>query len=124
MKKFVTSLVACLAILQSAHAATPALTESLLEYEAITNAIGDPGFTVIPVTEFIVDIKRITKQINVLGEIRYKIVTQDAATVDDGCGCHNNRRKEHKYIAVLLVSPNPGIGPNIVEVLRIERVRR
>ncbi len=35
MKRLAFALIACLALVQSAYAATSALTESLLEYEAI-----------------------------------------------------------------------------------------
>lgn len=116
MKKFLIFLIACVALTQSIHSATSALTESLLEYEAITLAIGsDPNFqNVIPVNQFIVDIKRITKEIAVLGQVKYRIVTR---TVTDDSSRKN--RRTSRYIAKLNVSPNPGIGPNIVTVVSI-----
>lgn len=126
MKKFFVLLIASVAMLQSAHAATSALTESLLEYEAITDAIGtNPDFeNVIPQTEFIIDIKRITKQINILGTVKYRIVTQKPTSTGQEA-CHK-RRKHHRntveYLAILLVSPNPGVGPNIVTVESIEKI--
>jgi hypothetical protein len=120
MKKFVITLVACFAMVQSSYAATSALTESLLEYEAITSAIGtDPSFeNIIPQTEFIIEIKRITKQIDVLGEVRYEILTR-ALSNEPNWDWHESNKKHHrpiKYIATLNVAPNPGIGPNIVTV--------
>ncbi len=134
MKKFVITLIACFAAVQSMHAATSPLTESLLEYEAITNAIGgDPSFQdIIPVTEFIVDIRRITRQINTLGEVRYEILTR---TINDESGshCHDSieshaMKSKHarsiKYIATLNIAPNPGIGPNIVTVESIVRAHK
>ncbi len=125
MKKFAALLIACIAIFQSGYAATSALTESLLEYEAITNAIGtDPTFEgVIPATEFITDIKRITKEVDITGEVKYKIITEDVATTPTTghCGCHK-KNHHHTYIAVLSVTPNPGIGPNIVTVVSITKV--
>lgn len=120
MKNFVLSLIACFLMVQSGYAATSALTESLLEYEAITNAIGDPSFTVIPATEFIIDIKRITKKINVLGEVKYKIVTRTPEEVPASSRHHHSRTV--KYIAVLNVAANPGIGPNIITVVSIKPV--
>lgn len=122
MKKFILSFIACIAVIQSTYAvaATPALTESLLEYEAIISAIGAPEQVVIPVTEFIVDIKRLTKEIDILGEVKYLIVTRSVEedNIDGGC-YHGTHHRGIKYIAELNVSPNPGIGPNIVTVLSI-----
>lgn len=123
MKKFVFALIACIVMVQSTYAATSALTESLLEYEAITNAIGtDPNFqNVIPSTEFIVDIKRITKEINILGTVKYEIVTRD--TAETAKSCHDKHiRRVIRYIATLSVAQNPGVGPNIVTVVSIVRV--
>lgn len=114
MKKFVLSLIACFAIVQSTYAATPPLTESLLEYEAIISAIGDPSFDTIPTTEFIIDIKRISKRIDNLGEVKYKIVT---VSLNEGSDF-----PRIKYIATLHVFQNPGVGPNIVTVDSIVRV--
>lgn len=135
MKKLAFSLIACLAFVQSTYAATSALTESLLEYEAITSAIGtDPTFqTLISPVEFIVDIKRITHKVDITGTVKYRITTfvlsataganalmeQEAHS----CGGHKNRRNTNIYVATLNVSPNPGIGPNIVTVLTIKKVR-
>lgn len=121
MKKFITSLIACMAIAQGSYAATSALTESLLEYEAITFAIGtDPTFqNIIPPTEFIVDIKRLTRQIDSLGEVRYGIITR---TVGDGSTCECHRHPLVKYIATLNVTANPGIGPNVITVVSIVRL--
>jgi len=132
MKKFAFSLIAGLALIQASFAATSALTESLLEYEAITTAIGtNPSFqNVIPPTEFIVDIKRITRQIDNLGQVQYEIVTKtvtantvgpegiDASHSHDKSH-HHNRSTIHRYIATLEVTANPGIGPNIVTVVSI-----
>ncbi len=123
MKKFAISLIACIAVIQPMYAATSALTESLLEYEAITSAIGsDPSFqNVIPQIEFIVDIKRITKQVDVLGEVKYKILTRVPSVdpVEASRGHCKKHKKHHRlitYIATLNVAQNPGIGPNIVTV--------
>lgn len=120
MKKLVISLIACLAIVQG-YAATTALTESLLEYQAITTAIGtDPTFQgIIPPIEFIVDIKRLTKQINSFGEVRYGILTR---TVGDGTSCECHKHPITKYIATLNVAPNPGIGPFVITVISIVRL--
>jgi len=129
MKKFILSLIACVALVQSSYAvtATSALTESLLEYEAITTAIGtDPSFeTVIPATEFIVDISRISKRLDVLGDVRYEIVTRIPRTEFESEDLESNASQKHhdnhpiKYIATLNVAANPGIGPNIVTVVSI-----
>lgn len=133
MKKLFITLVACLAFAQS-HAATSALTESLLEYEAITSALGtDPVFeNIIPTSEFIIDIKRITHRINITGTVRYKIVTRTVTaseSADDELEAssshhhHHHKNKYHFYIAELNVAPNPGIGPNIVTVVSITPIR-
>lgn len=116
MKKFAISIIACVAMAQCMYAATSPLTESLLEYEAITSAIGtDPNFqNVIPTVEFVVDIKRITKQVNVLGEVEYRILT-----VLPNAHVSESHTHTIKYIATLNVASNPGIGPNIVTVVSI-----
>lgn len=121
MKKFIAAFVACIALAQGAFAATSALTESLLEYEAITFGIGtDPAFqNIIPPSEFIVDIKRLTRQIDSLGEVRYGIITR---TVGTGTQCECHRHPLVKYIATLNVAPNPGIGPNIITLVSIVRL--
>ncbi len=126
MKKSILTIAACLAFAQI-QAATPSLIESVFEYEAITNAIGDPNQTVIPQTEFVTDIRRLTHEVDSLGTVRYKIVTRvqnNNAPVATGmvdCGCHHNRT--NNYIAELLVEPNPGVGPNIVTVIGIQSSR-
>jgi hypothetical protein len=132
MKKLTVVFIVYLAYIQSVHAATTALTESLLEYEAITNFIGAPGFNIIGPDEFIIDIDRITRQVDILGVVKYGICTQLVTALDDNAEpennnyreCderdHNNKRQD-AYIATLLVTPNPGIGPNIITVLSIAR---
>jgi hypothetical protein len=111
MKKFIASLITCGALIQSAYAATPPLTQSLFEYEAIISAIGsNPEFSgIIPPIEFIVDIQRKTEEVNNLGKVKYRISTR---VPGDTC-------EDRKYIATLLVEPNPGVGPKIVNVLKI-----
>jgi hypothetical protein len=138
MKKLAFSLIACLAFVQSTYAATSALTESLLEYEAITSAIGtDPNFeNIISPVEFIVDIKRITRKVNITGIVKYRIVTRvicstagiNASEIQEEYSSGNPKHKHchdstNIYVATLNVSPNPGIGPNIVTVLSIKKVR-
>jgi hypothetical protein len=141
MKKLAFSLITCLAFVQSTYAATSALTESLLEYEAITSTIGtNPSFqNIISPFEFIIDIERITHQTDVIGIVKYAIVTrvtsetitdvskeeQAIETRSSESGSHGSGHHHHHkntYIAKLNVSPNPGIGPNIVTVLSITQV--
>jgi ABC-type nickel/cobalt efflux system permease component RcnA len=96
MKKLAITLIACLACFQSTQAtasllaqqdwlrtqptATSALVESLLEYQAIISFIGNPMITEpeqpIPATEAIVDINRITQQVDITGLVEYEIVTR------------------------------------------------
>lgn len=124
MKKVAFSLIASLALIQSAHAAVSPLAESLREYDAIVSALGsDPYFSlVIPPIEFITDIKRLTKKTNVLGEVKYKIIAKGPS--DPGQGCDNHTHDGQVYIATLLITPNPGIGPNIIIVLNVEPAHR
>ncbi|MBA3817171.1 MAG: hypothetical protein H0X29_11780 [Parachlamydiaceae bacterium] len=122
MKKFITCLVACFALVQSANAATTILTESLLEYEAITSAIGtDPNFqNIIPSTEFIVDIKRLTRRIDDLGEVRYGILTRILNNNNgSNCDCHKKHHHTNRYVATLNVASNPALGPKIITVVSI-----
>jgi hypothetical protein len=116
MKKFVILLIACITMIQSTYAATSPLIESVLEYDAIISAIGAPNFQNIPTDEFIIDIKRLTKRINVLGKVKYEILTRNPNTGNHKC--HKNHNSI-RYIATLNVAPNPGIGPNIVTVVSI-----
>lgn len=134
MKKVAIALIAGFAFIQSAaYGATSALVESLLEYEAITDSLGAPNQTYISQGEFVVDVKRITRETNILGEVKYKIVTEEIAEFDwwidesSSSSSHRHHRHEcnnrHVYIATLLVMPNPAIGPNIVSVLKIVPAR-
>lgn len=133
MKKFALCLIACLAIAPFAHSAVAPLGESLNEYQAITTALGtNPSFqNVINSSEFIVDIKRLSKKINKLGEVRYGIVTRLPANFVqqamirscNSCSGHSHHHSvTHRYIVVLNVAANPGIGPNIVTVVSITPV--
>ena len=138
MKKIAFSLITSFALIQSVHGATSALSESLLEYEAITTALGtDPAFqSIIPPSEFVTDIKRTTNEINMTGEVKYRITTEEVASFDwwsddRNCSSHHHHRhhhhrheheNKHTYVATLLVVPNSGIGPNIISVLNIMEV--
>jgi hypothetical protein len=118
MKNIVIFLVTCLAFVQSTtYAATSALTESLLEYEAIVSGIGtDPTFQgIISNNEFIVDMVRKTRRLDVTGTVKYFIET---CTINN----QNRCRKTRLYLATLSVQPNPGIGPNIVTLVDLQRV--
>ena len=142
MKKFAIALITCLAFAQSTQAATSALTESILEYEQITNALGtNSSFdNVIPANEFIVDIKRITRETAVTGTVKYEIVTELVSENEANIGGYDEANNNHDvfdvisdastmknhhhhrtkvYIATLNVSPNAGIGPNIITVVSI-----
>lgn len=126
MKKFAIAFIAYLSFCHFAQAATTALTQSLLEYEAITNFIGAPGFTTIGPDEFIVDIKRQTREIDVLGVVEYTICTRrvTANILNENENEHDANNPGHiDYLATLFVSPNPGIGPNIVTVLGIVKCK-
>lgn len=125
MKKLVLTVVACIAMMQG-HAATSSLVESLLEYQAINDALGsNPSFeNIIPSTEFIVDIQRTTREVNTLGIVRYEIVTRTSNGNDNTQGHKRCRKRRHSentntYLAELNVAVNPGIGPNIVTVISI-----
>ncbi len=117
MKKFILTFLACVAFAQI-QAATSPLVESLLEYNAIINAIGNPNQTFMPQTEFIIKIDRLTKDVDVLGKVKYKIITQ--ATFEDECS--HIHHKKNTYVAELLVENNPGIGPNIITVIKIKQL--
>lgn len=123
MKKFAIALIASMAFVQSTYAATSALTQSILEYEAITTALGsNPEFEdVISPSQFITDIKRITPDVNVTGTIKYQIVTLIPGKKHD-CSC--TKKQVHYYIAKLLVEPNPDIGPFITTVVSIKEVKK
>jgi hypothetical protein len=143
MKRFLISLIGSFSLVQFAYtvvpAATSALTQSLLEYEAITDTLGtDPSFKeAIPATEFIIDIQRMTRDVDILGKVDYRIFTYvpNMNTESNGnqkmpkSGSDEVEKSKHAlqmhvYVATIEVSPNPGIGPNIVKVLSIKRAGR
>lgn len=117
MNKFIMTFIACMTFSQI-QAATSPLVESLLEYDAIIHEIGNPNQTVIPQTEFITDIDRITHKVDVLGKVKYKIVTR----VSYETHCSEIHQSTNTYVAELLVEGNPGIGPNIITVIKIKQL--
>ena len=116
MKKIIIIYLACFAMIQSSHAAVSPLSESLRELEAINLAIGtNPDFqNVIPQNESIVAVKRVTKELNALGRVEYKILTRSANYRGGHCSI--------KYLATLDIAPNSGIGPYIIAVVSIESI--
>ncbi len=133
MKTMIYSLLGCLTFAQVSYAALPALSESLAEYQVIISGIGtDPSFNnVIPPSEVITDIKRLTHELNVTGTVRYKIVTRSvsssaSANIEEcsSCGGGSSNHHSHVYIAVLSISPNPGIGPFIITFQSLTQVSR
>jgi hypothetical protein len=128
MKTILYSILGCMAMAQVSYAALPALQESIAEYNAITTALSsNPNFnTVISSSEAIIDIKRLTRQVNVTGTIRYKIVTRsvsgDSSTSVETCNrCHRNHNS-NVYIAVLVITPNDSLGPFVITVQSITQV--
>ena len=121
MKRLIIILFAFLAYTQTAQAATSALANSVREYVAITDYIGAPNFSTISSDEYIIDIERITRRVDILGRVKYRICTKRVAEgpVVEGGG---DEGREHisEYIATLLVAPNPGVGPRIVTVISFE----
>lgn len=118
MKKTAFCLIAMFAVLQSslAFSATSALTESILEYNAILSSINGQFPEVIPSTEFIVDIARKTKKIAVFGEVKYVIQT---CTISNKNKC----KKSQFYLATINVARNIGVGPNMITVISIEPLK-
>lgn len=130
MKKFILSFIACLAFAQSMYGACSPLCNSEREYGAILEAISIQFPDVIPTSESIVDIRRKTKEVEVLGIVKYLIVTRipsDTPAIE--LSCHHSSGKSHKphqkchtYLATLLISPNTGVGPVMVTVENIEQI--
>lgn len=118
MKKVILTLITCFSVFQSipAFALVPTnLDESLAEYDAIISSSLVSGGTVIPSTEFIVDIKRLTRSIDlVAGNVYYKIVTRlpeldfdYSADVEARRLGHCRRREDrntNSYIATLTIT--------------------
>ncbi len=140
MKKIIVSFIASLACLQSAHAlpAAPSnLNESIREYQAILNAdmLIDE---VIPQSEFIFDIRRITRNIEAsvvfyiiktrvfpgIEDIENTIELQKCAVSQEcnGRKSHSHHHRVHRYSVKLLITPNPEIGPPIITVERIRPI--
>lgn len=136
MKKLTFCLLACLACFQSSSAlelgeelenqlllrqqvgATSALTESLFEMEAILEAVGSEQFpNVVGQNEFVVSLFRETQKLDVTGKVNYILET---CTI----GNRDNCKRVRKYLVIIRVKPNPGIGPRIIKVLSIEPIGR
>lgn len=132
MKKFIIALVAGFAFIHSAQAIPSNLGQSLIEYEAI---VSSPLVTeVIPQSEFIIDIERITKSLTATTLI-YQITTlvQKPAHAESHSGVEveledeadydssrSHRRNSHnKYKVKIKVTPNPQIGPPILTVVSV-----
>jgi hypothetical protein len=115
MKKLTLILFTCVALSQAAHAAVAPLYGSVLEYEAITYGIGtNPHFQdVIHPSEVIITIKRMTKQVNTIGEVDYEIVTERPLANGEA------DLQTKTYIAKVNVARNPGIGRNLITLVSI-----
>jgi hypothetical protein len=116
MKKLTFALFACLALSHHAHAAVAPLYESVLEYEAITYGIGTNHHfqDIINPSEVIITIKRMTQQVNTIGEVDYEIVTGRPLTSEESAELQTKT-----YIAKLNVGRNPGIGRKLITLVSI-----
>ena len=113
MKKLLLTIAASLSIVGSAQAALSNLYQSAAYFTAI---ISSSQFgTVIPPNQFVTEIKRKTSNIDA-AEAVYEIKTRDAETIQ---GSHSHHPHTHKYYAHITVTPNPGIGPDILTVTSI-----
>jgi hypothetical protein len=130
MKKIIVALVASFAFIQSVQAIPSNLGQSVTEYSTIIGS--DLIFEVIPAGEFIIDIKRITKELVDSGEVIYEIKTlvpsaSEGSTVGslndiEMKHCHrrhNNVVNENRYRVVLLLTPTSVIGPPTPSVVSI-----
>lgn len=145
MKKFLFSLIACFAWMQSGHAITSTLNQSINIYEAILSAVSTGD--VISQNEFIIDVERKTRGIDLGNSILYQITTvlpdlesssavakfdppgsDEDFNADEYTAHHHRHRHRHhnrktiKYAAVISVTPNPAIGPPVVTVISITPV--
>lgn len=111
MKTFFATLFACLALMQSAQAVESNLGESLREYQAILDASSLLA-TVIPESEFIVEIERKTRDLDAT-TVFYEIKTASFSTQ------HPNHFRTHEYRVKLLITPNPLIGPPVITVVSV-----
>lgn len=155
------------ALIQGAYAVPSNLGESLIEYQAILNS--SLLQSTLSQSEFIVDIKRTTRNISTATTVRYFIRTlgngygntlfdaeEEEYGMDDDYAFDNEKEygmddewafsdlsddddenltdgnkdsksfdrngRERKYIAKLLLTPNPQLGPPIVTVVSIKRI--
>lgn len=121
MKKLVFTLIACFATIGPLHAALAPLNESISEYQAILDALKVPDQSWIPTGEYIIDIKRLTKHVNITGTVLYKIVTR-VPSADDS-GKHKDKHTA-TYVAELVITPPQGIGPLNIQFIKIMKVER
>ncbi len=130
MKKFLAALIISFAFIQSSYAIPSNLGESLIEYDAILNS---PLIqTSISQAEFIIDIKRVTKSITAT-TVFYEIKTLLFETEGTNANVinsdiiemgHHSHTKELKYKVKLLLTPNPQIGPPLVDVVSITPISK
>jgi hypothetical protein len=147
MKKLALSLIASLVFVQSSYAfvelptITSNLGSSLRIYEAIIEAIETTFAGVIPQNEFVVEIEKRKKQainLNVAHDEIWIIKTVFRAQrnfledVNPELSFDNvesnifgsRHPKTHKYEAVVRITPNPSIGPPLIQVLSITRASK
>lgn len=126
MKKIIFSLIAGFAFIQAAQAVPSNLGESLLEYNAIISS--SLLQSTIPQDEFIIDIKRKTKNLTATTAI-YEVVTFVQTGLQTGMlathhGCHDShsggQSQTNTYRVQLVFSQNPQIGPPIITVVSVE----
>lgn len=120
MKYFFASVVASLVAMQSLQAIPSNLGESMREYQTILDSALIQE--TIPPSEFIFDIKRKTKHINA-SIIRYIVKTHLFGTPRGVQGLiARSSSEENEYKVKMTASPNPEIGPPILEVVKVVKV--
>lgn len=138
MKLLLSALLACLAVTQSVQAITSNLNSSLIELQAILNS---PLIqTAIGQDEFIFEIERRTH--NLIDTTVYYEIKTDIPGDSSGSSCeanvagieqesdevlplamkHRHHHHNKHYKVRLEVTPNPAIGPPLVEVISIKRI--
>jgi hypothetical protein len=126
MKKFVAAIITSFALVSSLQAIPSNLGESINEYEAILNS--SLLQTSLEQSEFIIDLKRLTKALTAT-TVYYEIRTYSptapvtAGETESHEKSQKHPRKHHhnekRYSVEITLSENPQIGPPIIDVVSI-----
>lgn len=122
MKKFLFAVITAFTFIAADVSAIPSfLGQSLREYQAILDS-SELLHNVIPSSEFVFDIKRKTRDPEA-DTVYYVVKTASSHEYEVGEGVNAVKRPGfaiHFYVVELKLTPNPHMGPSLIEVSGIK----